>query len=403
MSVDTNIPTGWEKTILGKVAKTNLNSIDKNYSYEDISYLDTGSITKGKIEKFQNFKLTTAPSRAKRLVKNNDIIYSTVRPNHEHYGFMSNPLKNLVVSTGFTVITSISIHSKFLYYFLTQSSITNYLQILAEHSTTAYPSIKPIDIERLEFNTPKNVEEQKAIAKILSTFDDKIELLDFQNKTLETITQTVFKEWFGKYQIGDELPELWSFEKLEVIANHIKNSIKPFKNPNNDYLHYSLPAYDDELKPLLEKGITIKSNKYEVVANSFLVSKLNPFTPRIWTIFDSDTNHICSTEFQVVKPKNADYFTLIHCFLNSKQFTSELSQNIKGTSSSHQRVNPQDIFDINLIIPKEDDLIKFNSLINPLILKKDINHQQIQFLKKTRDTLLPKLMSGQLRVNDFKE
>ena len=249
---------------------------------------------------------------------------------------------------------------------------------------------------------PTNINEQKAISKGIRVFDDKIELLQSQNKTLEAIAQTIFAEWFNKYKNGDELPEGWQIDSLEKIANHSKTSIKPFDNPDAEYYHYSLPSYDNGLIPIIEKGDMIKSNKYLVENNSFLVSKLNPFTPRIWTIFDAQQNFICSTEFQVVKPKEELYFSLIHCFLNSDEFTSELSQKIKGTSSSHQRVNPQDIFDVELVIPSENDLINFNSAIYPLLAKKNINHKQIQTLSQTRDELLPRLMSGEVRVNEFK-
>lgn len=240
--------------------------------------------------------------------------------------------------------------------------------------------------------------EQKSIAAILTAFDDKIELLQAQNKTLEETAQTIFKEWFGKYQIGDELPEGWRVGKLGEIASHAKDNIKPFDNSEKEYVHFSLPSYDDGLKPIIEKGVMIKSNKYAVISNSFLVSKLNPFTPRIWTIYESAENYICSTEFQVVKPISGLYFTIIHCFLNSDNFTKELSQKIKGTSSSHQRVNPQDIFDVKLIIPNNPDLIKLDECLKPIVQKKDINRVQIQTLTQTRDELLPKLMSGEIRV-----
>ena len=89
--------------------------------------------------------------------------------------------------------------------------------------------------------------------------------------------------------------------------------------------------------------------------------------------------------------------------LNSKYFTSILSQKVKGTSSSHQRVNPEDIFEVDLIIPNKEDLIRFEKLVFPLITKKDINYNNIESLTKTRDTLLPKLMSGQVRVNNINE
>jgi type I restriction enzyme S subunit len=79
-----------------------------------------------------------------------------------------------------------------IFYWLTQNSVTDYLHQLAEQSTSAYPSIKSIDIENLSIIIPKSIKEQKAIAQILTAFDDKIELLQAQNKTLETTAQTIF-------------------------------------------------------------------------------------------------------------------------------------------------------------------------------------------------------------------
>lgn len=263
-----------------------------------------------------------------------------------------------------------------------------------------FDTITTKTFDYININLPP-LPEQKAIAKVLTAFDDKIENLRAQNDTLEQTAQTIFTEWFGKYKLEDELPEGWEVKSLDKIALHLKKNIKPFNEPDKDFAHYSLPAFDNGLKPVKEKGIEIKSNKYSVVNWSFLVSKLNPFTPRIWTIYESENNRICSTEFQVVKPKKDIYFSLIHCLLNSSRFTSDLSQKVKGTSSSHQRVNPKDIFDINLIIPNMEVLSDFNKVVYPMILKKNINHQQIQSLTKTRDTLLPKLMSGQLRVKNI--
>ena len=72
----------------------------------------------------------------------------------------------------------------------------------------------------IEIKYPANIDEQKAIAKVLTAFDDKIELLKAQNKTLETMAQTIFKEWFGKYQIGDELPEGWRVTNINELSTN---------------------------------------------------------------------------------------------------------------------------------------------------------------------------------------
>ncbi|PIW98190.1 MAG: restriction endonuclease subunit S, partial [Ignavibacteria bacterium CG_4_8_14_3_um_filter_37_9] len=110
----------WKEYKLREVVSSNCQSISVKYPFEEILYLDTGSITEGKIESLQNYKLSGAPSRAKRLVKQNDIIYSTVRPIQKHFGFINHPPENLVVSTGFSVIETKTEYAepKFIYYFL---------------------------------------------------------------------------------------------------------------------------------------------------------------------------------------------------------------------------------------------------------------------------------------------
>ena len=165
----------WKEYKLGDLIETNALSINKNYPYTSILYLDTGSITCNKIESYQCFDINNAPSRAKRIVSDEDIIYSLVRPNQLHYGFIKSPQKNLVVSTGFVTITCKKelLCPKFLYYYLTQNFITEYLHTIAEASTSAYPSLKPSDIESLEIEMPL-LSEQKHIASILGSLDDKI-------------------------------------------------------------------------------------------------------------------------------------------------------------------------------------------------------------------------------------
>src|SRR5690606_16955558 len=181
----------------GDVIETNQSSINRDYPYTEILYLDTGSITCNRISGLQKFSSAEAPSRAKRLVKDFDIIYSSVRPNQLHYGIIRNPENNLVVSTGFVVITcnEDEIAPYYLYHYLSQNTTTEFLHSIAEGSTSAYPSLKPSDLESLKILLPP-IEEQRAIASVLSSLDDKIDLLHRQNQTLEQMAETLFREWF---------------------------------------------------------------------------------------------------------------------------------------------------------------------------------------------------------------
>jgi type I restriction enzyme S subunit len=142
--------SGWKEVRLGDIIETNVESYSSKDKWEFANYLDTSHITIGTIDSIQKFDLSkeSLPSRAKRKVRSNDIVYSTVRPDQKHYGFLDQPVPNMLVSTGFTVIRAKEgICPKFVYYFLTQKTIVNYLQALAEQAVSTYPSIKASDIE----------------------------------------------------------------------------------------------------------------------------------------------------------------------------------------------------------------------------------------------------------------
>lgn len=177
----------WKECKLGDICKTNQSSYGINDNWEFVNYLDTGSITENRIDNIQKIDLNSEelPSRAKRKVANDNIIYSTVRPNQKHYGFIKEQPENFLVSTGFTVIDvdKYKADPKFIYYILSQNDITEKLHSIAEQSVSAYPSIKPSDIENL-FIHLLPLETQKKIAAIISSLDDKIELNNKINDNL---------------------------------------------------------------------------------------------------------------------------------------------------------------------------------------------------------------------------
>lgn len=386
----------WQECKLGDVVITNAKSIDKSYSFETILYLDTGSITEGKIESFQEINLKDAPSRAKRLAKPNDIIYSTVRPIHRHYGILKNPQPNLVVSTGFTVIevNQKFAHPEFIYFLLSSDESVEYLDVIAEASTSTYPSLKPSDIENLDIALP-SLEEQKAIASILRSLDEKIDLLHRQNISLESMAETLFRQWFV-----EEAREDWEEFKVSDFADHLKLGVNPAQNPFLEYYHYSLPAFDDGQRPVFELGSAILSNKYRVLENTILVSKLNPRFPRIWAIQNlPSTNSVCSTEFQVFKPKQDNLYAYLYFLFGSSQARDALEMAASGTSGSHQRVRPEDMLNITTQLLSIGKAIEFSEITQPYIDKITANRKQIQTLEKLRDNLLPKLMNGDIRVN----
>ncbi len=177
---------GWERTTLGRVAKFNEKSIDRGYPYAEIEYLDTGSIVEGTISDFQCLPLKDAPSRAKRIVRRNDVVISMVRPIQKHYGILKKVNRNTVVSTGFVVITCVDIDPHFAYLLLTQNDMTEYLDIVAEGSTSAYPSLVPSDLEKIEFQMPP-VDLMSVFSEFAGHTWDKIEENHSQIRTLSRL------------------------------------------------------------------------------------------------------------------------------------------------------------------------------------------------------------------------
>ena len=168
----------WKEVRLGDVACTNKRTYSPKEGWEFVNYLDTSNITRNRINEVQHIitSIDKLPSRARRKVCLNSIVYSTVRPNQLHYGIIKKQPDNFLVSTGFTVIDvdSDKANPDFIYYVLTRTDITERLQAIAEQSVSAYPSIKPSDIENLIFELPdKNTQEK--IVSILGSIDRKIE------------------------------------------------------------------------------------------------------------------------------------------------------------------------------------------------------------------------------------
>jgi type I restriction enzyme S subunit len=297
---------------------------------------------------------------------------------------------------GLVQFTSNEVNQDYIYWLL--RTFEYHWYVVSSASGTSIMHTSPSRICNYEFSLPP-LQEQQAIAEILSSLDNKIDLLHRQNQTLEQMAETLFRQWFI-----EEAKEDWEVLKIKDIATHKKDSVNPSKNPFGEYKHFSLPAFDSGKKPQVELGNTIHSNKYLVHENSILVSKLNPRIPRIWlNLKHVDEMCICSTEFQVIHPNRIDYLGFLFCLLKSDDAVAELEMSSSGTSGSHQRVRPEDILNLKFSTPSLERVQEFSQIIEPLLSKNDQNLRSIINLEKQRDTLLPKLMSGEVRVKIDKE
>ena len=189
----------WPAVTLGDCAVINDATYSPKEAWPFIHYLDTGNVTDNRITAIRRLVpgTDTIPSRARRKVQPGDVVYSTVRPDQRHFGLLKDPPDNLLVSTAFAVIRGKAgvAHTDFLYWFLAQRHVVERLHTIAEHSVSAYPSIRPDDLARLELRLPP-LPEQRRIAHVLGTLDDKIALNRRLNATLEDMARALFKSWF---------------------------------------------------------------------------------------------------------------------------------------------------------------------------------------------------------------
>ena len=139
------IPEGWSVAKLADIADVNALSIRRDDQPKEIVYIDIASVSPGSIDEARRMKFEDAPGRARRIVRHGDIIWSMVRPNRRSHALVLDPEPNLIVSTGFGVVSATRVPHSYLYHALTTDEFVGYL---ANHATgAAYPAVKAEDFE----------------------------------------------------------------------------------------------------------------------------------------------------------------------------------------------------------------------------------------------------------------
>ncbi|MGT2775126.1 restriction endonuclease subunit S [Streptococcus hyovaginalis] len=367
----------WSNIRLGDICQTNKSTYSLSEKWDYVNYLDTGNLTQDKVSDYQHIVLgqDKLPSRARRKVEVDDILYSTVRPNQLHYGIARKLLPNTLVSTGFAVITvdKEKANSDFIYYYLTQNDVTETLQAIGEQSTSAYPSIKPSDIENLEISLP-TLEEQEVIAHTLRSLDQKIEVNREINHHLEQVAVSIFDEMFPNVNSGEHtIGEYITPKRGKGLLS--KNAVAG-----------SIPVIAGGLQPATYHNTA--NTKAPVVTIS--ASGANAGYVGLWntSVWSSDSSFIDSVMTDNV------YFWYI--MLSKRQ--QEIYDMQTGSAQPH--IYPKHISIMPTIELEQSLVDEYNSRVTPLFETIGANTLQNRKLEETRDSLLPKLMSGELTSAD---
>lgn len=286
-------------------------------------------------------------------------------------------------------------------------------------------------VESFDVLAPTTLGAQRAIASVLGMLDDRIELNRQLNETLETMARALFRSWFIDFdpvrakadgrdsrlpksltdlfpdsfedsELG-EIPKGWKVGCLHDVVEQLRDQENPLASPEALYHHFSLPAFDDGQSPKAEYGESIKSQKSRVPAGTVLLSKLNPEIERVWLV-DVRTSEraVCSTEFLVLRPRAPFTRSFAYCLVRSPGFRQQIEGLVTGTSKSHQRAPAGAVLDLAAVIPPAAVVTAFDRTAENLLKRVLENRRASRTLADLRDVLLPKLISGELRLRSLK-
>ena len=411
---------------LKDLVEINSENINKNYKERIINYLDTSNITKGKVDNIVKLSLEDAPSRAKRIVRKNDIIYSTVRPNLCHYGILRAPLKNMIVSTGFAVLRCKNeVLPEYLYSYITLPIITKKLYAIAETSTSAYPSIKKEDLEEIDIPLP-SIEIQQKIARLLSDIERKIELNDRISSNLININKQIYKRWFVDFEFLNECgqPYKSSGGKMkDSELGQIPDGWKIIKL--GDYLKverglsYKGKFLNDKGIPMINLGNIMPNGVFRLEKNKYYSGKFKDnVTTNVGEIVVANTDMTQNRDIigspviipSIYKSDKIIYSHHIYGIKNLKLpklfvFYTLLTERYKrlvagsATGTTVLALPKQILEDYKVVMPQSDCLEKFEIIANKIQEEKENIIKENIKLDRLREIILPKLMNGEINLD----
>ena len=374
----------WNEVRLGELIDINPETLSVSKYNGKIQYIDIASVNRGQLDGYTEYDIVDAPSRARRIIRNNDIIYSTVRPNLRAYYYVKNCPDNAICSTGFAVLRAKdNVDSRFIYSLVTENSFVDYLSLVAKGS--AYPAADTADLKKAKVTVP-NLPTQARIADILSTYDDLIENNNRRIALLEKAAQDLYKEWFVRFRFpGHEtakfengLPEGW-------MVMRVKDLVKR-------YPFGTLYKGDS----ILSEGKTIvidqSSNEYAGFHNNEPSHIADINYPMI--LFG---DHTCKYQLMTIPfslSENVVPFTgtegvettYLYYLVNGIVETTEYKRH--WTEFVSKKV---------LVADNKSQCLFRDKIKDKLLLIESLKLQN-QNLAKQRDLLLPRLMSGKLEV-----
>lgn len=388
----------WDEVKLEDVVDTI--SQKHKFDIDNIILVNTSDVLEGKVLNHKYVPNKNLRGQFKKSFQKDDILYSEIRPQNKRFAYIDFDSKDYVASTKLMVLRkrNNNITSDFLYQILKSDDIINKLQIIAESRSGTFPQITFTELSRLDILLPPP-SEQKAIADTLSCLDDKIELNNRINKNLEEMAQAIFKSWFvdfepfqdGEFEDSElgRIPKGWRVVGLGDIVKFIKGK-KPkelidVKDSDFQEQYLTIDALNGGIPQFANIEKMVLANMYDILMVMDGASS--------GTVYFG-LNGIIASTIGKVEVKNEQLREVVYQYLKINE--SEVKTHNTGSAIPH--ADKGYVSRIKIAIPPEKELNEIESIllkIREVIIN---NKMQEKTLNTICDSLLPKLMSGEIRV-----
>lgn len=397
----------WKTVKIKDIAKINPDSISPKTPQDTlINYIDLESVKKGKILAIKEMQLSDAPSRAKRVVKSGDVLFSTVRPYQKNFTIIENEQDNLIASTGFAILRAKeNSDSRFLYQMLYSDVVMN--QIISEMKGSNYPAVNASDVENVEILLP-SLEEQQKIASILSTVDEQIdetEQLIVKTKELkkglmqQLLTKGIGHTEFKQTELG-EIPENWGITSIEEISTVIRGASP---RPKGD------PRYYGGKVPRLMVADVTRDKKYVTPKIDFLTEagalKSRPMKKGDFVVVCSGT--VGLPAILAVDACIHDGFLALKDIDDkcSKEFLyyqfSSLREELDAAATHggvFTNLTTQIVKEFKITLPSIEEQQKIAAILSTVDEQIEVYEQEKAKYEELKKGLMQQLLTGQIRV-----
>lgn len=274
------------------------------------------------------------------------------------------------------------VHSRLICYYFAQLDLNPYI------TGAVQPKLSQESLNRIPLYLPTLIKEREKIVFILSSLDDKIDLLHRENATLEQMAETMFRQWFVV-----EAKEEWEEGKLGDICKYVTEKIDIGNVEIGDYISTeNMCSNKQGVVSASSVPETGKATKYRI--DDVLLSNIRPYFKKIWL---ADKGGGCSADVLCIRSTTDIYAYFTYYTVRQDEFFDYVMLGSKGCKMP--RGDKSHIMNWSIMIPPKENLLKFNKIVANGIEKIRRNNKQIQTLIQTRDGLLPRLMGGEIKID----